>query len=113
MVGLGLAPLVGGLIMTKTAWMKISEADRAKIMQACERLEARLQSEVPKQDTTAVTEMQRRGLKVTTISAANAAGFRTMADKFAAGIPGSRVPPEILAAARKARDEFRRKNGEH
>jgi len=111
MVGLGMAPLVGGLVMNKTAWTKIAEADRGKILAACERMEAKLKGEVPKQDTTAVAEMQRRGLKVNLVASAGVAPFRAAADQFAAGIPGSRVPPEILAAARKARDEFRRKNG--
>jgi TRAP-type C4-dicarboxylate transport system substrate-binding protein len=111
MVGLGMAPLVGGLIMNKSAWLKISEADRATILSACKKMETRLKVEVPKQDTTAVGEMQKRGLKVNTVAAANIPSFRAVADQFAAGIPGSRVPPEILAAARKARDDFRRKNG--
>ena len=111
MVGLGMAPLVGGLIMNKATWQKISVADRAKVTEACKRLERRLQVEVPRQDTTAVTEMKRRGLKVNNVSAASLPAFRGIADQFAAGIPGSRVPPEVLAAARKARDDFRRKNG--
>ena len=34
MVGLGMAPLVGGLVMTKAAWNKISPADQAKIQAA-------------------------------------------------------------------------------
>ncbi len=108
-MGLGLAPLVGGLVATKSSWMKISEADRAKILASCRRLENRLEHEVPKQDTTAVTEMQKRGLKVNTVKPADAAAFAGIADQFAAGIPGSRVPADILAAARRARDEYRRK----
>ena len=111
MVGIGMAPLVGGLVMNKSAWMKIAEADRGKILAASDRMERRLQGEVPKQDTTAVAEMKKRGLKVNAVNAANGTQFRAIADQFAAGIPGSRVPPEILAAARKARDEFRKKHG--
>lgn len=111
MIGLGMAPLVGGLIMTKSAWAKISPADRTGILTACKRMENRLKIEVPRQDTTAVSEMQKRGLKVNLVPPGNVAGFRATADAFAAGIPGSRVPPEILAAARKARDEYRRTHG--
>ena len=111
MVGMGMAPLVGGLIVNKAAWMKISAADRAKLLASGNRMEQRLQVEVPKQDTTAVGEMQRRGLKVARVAPANAGEFRAMAEKFAVGVPGSRVPPDILAAARKARDDFRRTHG--
>lgn len=110
-MGLGLAPLVGGLVVTRSSWMKLSEADRTKILASCHRLEQRLKVEVPRQDTTAVAEMQKRGLKVNPVRPADAAVFAGIADQFAAGIPGSRVPPEILAAARKARDDYRRKAG--
>jgi TRAP-type C4-dicarboxylate transport system substrate-binding protein len=108
-----MAPLVGGLIMTKTSWTKIAPHDREEILEACKKMENRLKLEVPRQDTTAVSEMQKRGLKVNVVSAANVPGFRAVADQFAAGIPGSRVPPEILALARRARDEFRRKAAGH
>jgi TRAP-type C4-dicarboxylate transport system substrate-binding protein len=113
MIGLGMAPLVGGLIVTKQSWMKIAEPDRAKILEACKKMETRLKVEVPRQDTTAVGEMEKRGLKVNTVSAASVPAFRSAADQFAAGVPGSRVPPEVLGAARKARDDFRRQNGGH
>jgi TRAP-type transport system periplasmic protein len=111
LMGLGLAPLVGGLVVTKSSWMKIAEADRAKIMATCGKLEARLKVEVPRQDTTAVVEMEKRGLKTNHVKPADVAAFTGIADQFAAGIPGSRVPPEILAAARKARDDYRKRNG--
>ncbi len=111
LMGLGLAPLVGGLIVTKSAWKKVSPADQAKILAVCARTEQRLKVEVPRQDTTAVTEMEKRGLKVNPVKPADVAAFTKIADEFAAGIPGSRVPPEILAAARKARDDYRKHAG--
>jgi len=111
MVAMGMAPLVGGLIVTKSAWTKISDADRAKILAAGQKMEARLQTEVPRQDTTAVAEMQHRGLKVIPVSSTGEKGFRAMAEQFAVGVPGNRVPPEVLAAARKARDDFRKSHG--
>lgn len=107
MVGMGMAPLVGGLVMSKTAWLKLPEADRAKVQAACDRMEKRLEVEVPRQDTTAVGEMQKRGLKVNAVSAANAAQFRTVAEDFATAMAGVRIPNEVLVVARKERDAFR------
>lgn len=107
MVGMGMAPLVGGLIMTKTAWLKLSEADRAKVRAACQRMEHKLEVEVPKQDTTAVAEMQKRGLRVNTVNAANSAQFRVVAEEFATAMEGVRIPPEVLAMARRERDAYR------
>ena len=107
MVGMGMAPLVGGLVMTKAAWLKLPEADRIKVQAACDRMERRLEVEVPKQDTTAVTEMQKRGLKLNVVAGANAAAFRAVAEEFATAMAGIRIPPEVLAHARKERDAFR------
>ena len=107
MVGMGMAPLVGGLVMTKAAWLKLPEADRIKVQAACDRMERRLEVEVPKQDTTAVTEMQKRGLKLNVVAGANAAAFSAVAEEFATAMAGIRIPPEVLALARKERDAFR------
>jgi TRAP-type C4-dicarboxylate transport system substrate-binding protein len=111
MVGMGMAPLVGGLVMTKVAWLKMPEADRALVQSACNRMEKKLEVEVPRQDTTAVTEMQKRGLKVNVVNAANAAAFRGVAEEFATAMAGIRIPPDVLALARKERDAFRARAG--
>ena len=111
MVGMGMAPLVGGLVMTKTAWAKLPEADRAKVQAACDRMERRLEVEVPRQDTTAVGEMQKRGLKVNPVTGAEAVNFRRVAEEFATAMAGIRIPPDVLALARKERDAFRAKGG--
>jgi TRAP-type C4-dicarboxylate transport system substrate-binding protein len=96
MVGVGLAPLVGGLVITK---------------QACHRVELRLKSEVPKQDTTAIGEMQKRGLTVVKVPAADVAQYRAVAQAFAAAMRGSAVPAEILDAASRERDAYRQTRG--
>jgi TRAP-type transport system periplasmic protein len=111
MVGIGMAPLVGGLVITKSSWAKISPADQAKILAACGRFERRLEVEVPRQDTTAVAEMRKRGLRVNPVTPAEAARFRATAEQFAAGMSGIRVPPDILTAARRERDAYRAKHG--
>jgi TRAP-type C4-dicarboxylate transport system substrate-binding protein len=111
MVGIGMAPLVGGLVITKQAWNRIAAADRARILTACASFERRLEVEVPRQDTTAVAEMQKRGLKVNAVTSANAAQFRAAAEQFAAGMRGIRVPADILEAARRERDAFRQTHG--
>jgi TRAP-type C4-dicarboxylate transport system substrate-binding protein len=107
MVGMGMAPLVGGLVMTKAAWLKMPEADRKKVQAACDKMERKLEIEVPKQDTTAVAEMQKRGLKVNAVTGANAAAFRGVAEEFATAMAGIRIPPDVLALARKERDAYR------
>jgi len=108
MVGMGMAPLVGGLVMSKAAWMKIPESDRAKVLSACDHMEKRLEVEVPRQDTTAVSEMKKRGLTVNPVSAAEAVVFRSVAEEFATAMAGVRIPQDVLTLARKERDAYRK-----
>jgi len=109
MVGIGMAPLVGGLVITKQAWAKITPADQAKLLAACERLEAKLETGVPRQDTTAVDEMKKRGLTVNEVPPGSVAEWRAAADEFAKGMRGSLVPPDILDMATRERDAYRQR----
>ena len=110
MVGIGMAPLVGGLVMTKQAWNKISPADQAKVRAACLRLERKLATGVPKQDTSAVEEMKKRGLTVTQVSPAAVAEWHVAAEQFAKGMRGTLLPPDILDMATRERDAFRQRS---
>lgn len=107
----GLAPLVGGLVMTKPAWMKMSETDRAAILTACSKAEARLEREIPGQDSMAVVEMQKRGLTVTRVKPEAKAEWEAAAGAFATRMRGSLVPAEILDLALKAREAYRNQAG--
>ena len=109
MSGVGLAPLVGGLIITKQAWNKLSEADRTSMQAACKAAEKRLEVEIPKQDTTAIDEMKKRGLTVVPVPPAKMMEWRKAADDFAAQLRTGTVPPEILDAARRERDAYRQR----
>ncbi len=107
MVGIGMAPLVGGLVITKQAWSKISPADQAKVAAACTRLEMKLLTGVPAQDTSAVEEMKKRGLTVDAVPARDVAEWRAAAEQFAKGMRGTLIPPDILDMATRERDAFR------
>ncbi len=107
MADAGLGPLVGGLVITKSAWNKISPADRAVVEKACARAEARLMRDVPAQDSTSVREMQSRGLKVITIKPAELQAWRKVADEFAGKMRGNIVPPDIADLAMRERNAYR------
>ncbi|MBI1795597.1 MAG: TRAP transporter substrate-binding protein DctP [Candidatus Eisenbacteria bacterium] len=111
MAGVGMAPLVGGLVITRSAWEKISEPDRAKILTACAKLERRLKAGVPAQDSSAVNEMKQRGLKVVAIDAATVVEWRATAEHFASEMRGTMIPPDILDAATRERNAFRQRSG--
>lgn len=107
MVGVGLAPLVGGIVVTKKAWDKISQEDRKAILTVTAGAEHRLLEEVPKQDASAITEMQKRGLTVVAVSAAERAAFQKAAQRFADSMRGDVIPTDILQMVEKERAAFR------
>ena len=55
--------------------------------------------------------MQKRGLKIIAVPAADIAQFRATAQAFAGTMRGSAVPPEILDLATSARDAYRQAHG--
>ncbi len=87
--------------MTERAWTRIGEADR------CSETQDFLLEEVPCQDRNAVAEMQKCGLNVSAVGAAEAAELRAVAAPLTATWRGSRVPANIYDAVVAARTEFR------
>ena len=111
MLDIRLAPLLGGLVMTNTAWSKISADDRAKIMDAAKAFEKRTDSEAPAQDASSVKTMASRGLTVTALDAKAVAEFRTAAERLTSSSRGTMVPADIFDQAVQERDAFRKTKG--
>jgi TRAP-type C4-dicarboxylate transport system substrate-binding protein len=106
MADLGLGPLIGATVVTKRAWNAISAEDRAAIEDAARLAEERLEAEIPDQDSTAVEEMQARGLEVTEIESLEE--WKAIAARFISLVEGGQVPQEILDLAVAEREAFRR-----
>jgi len=111
MMGLGLAPLVGGVVVSKSAWEKIQPEDRMKLQAAALVSEKELEREVPLQDRGAIDQMKQRGLTVQELTPAEQAPWREEARKFAEAWRDGRVPPEILQAVEAAVAEYRKGRG--
>jgi TRAP-type C4-dicarboxylate transport system substrate-binding protein len=110
MLDTGLAPLIGGTLITKTAWGKISDADRVKLLAACKRTETKLKTVIPEQDHTAVIEMQRRGLTVTHLKPEGVPEWNAETEVFSSKMRGTLVPPDILDLATRERNAYRQKH---
>src|SRR5262249_13695580 len=108
MADIGLGPLAGALIITKSAWSKISAADQAAILAACKKTEKRLEVDIPGQDSMPVVEMTKRGLMVVHIAPAEAKVWRATAESFAGQLREKTVPREILDLAVRERDAVRK-----
>jgi len=108
MLDVNVAPLFGALVLTNTAWNKISPADQAVVMAAAKAAEKRLLSEAAKLDDTSITTMKTRGLTVTTPDAKALAAFRAEADRLVATIKGTLVPADVYDMAQRERDAYRK-----
>ena len=111
MLDLHIAPLVGAMIMSNTAWNKISAEDKPKVAAAAEALEKRVHAEAPAQDAESVKQMVARGLQVITLDAKAATEFRTAATTLNQSMRGSMVPPDIYDIAVQERDAVRKSKG--
>jgi TRAP-type C4-dicarboxylate transport system substrate-binding protein len=105
MLDVGLAPVVGALVITKKTWSGFPDADRAKFLEAAKGMENRLKTEIPQQDKASIDEMRKRGL---TVTKAEGPEWRTVAQSFASSMRGDIVPADIYDLAVKERDAFRR-----
>jgi TRAP-type C4-dicarboxylate transport system substrate-binding protein len=111
MLDIHVAPLSGALIMSNTAWNKISPEDRVKITAAAQVLEERVHTEIPKQDADSIKSMQTRGLQVITVDPKAGAEFRAAANQLVSTIRGEMVPADVFDMALQARDAARAAKG--
>jgi TRAP-type transport system periplasmic protein len=111
MLDLHIAPLVGAMIMSNTAWNKISAEDKPKVTAAAQTMETRVRSEAPAQDAESVKQMVARGLQVITLDPKAAAEFRGAATQLNQSMRGSMVPGDIYDMAVQERDAVRKSKG--
>ena len=113
MLDVSVAPLYGAIVVADRAWTRISEADRAKMLDAAVAMERQLDLSVPGQDEKALTDMKLRNPKfsVTKLDENALAAFRAEAEKLAVTMRGNMVPPEIYEQALRERDAFRKSKG--
>jgi TRAP-type C4-dicarboxylate transport system substrate-binding protein len=108
MLDVRVAPLLGALVVTNTAWAKISPADQKVVLDAAKAFETRILTDAPKQDADSVATMKTRGLVVTTVDARAATEFRSAAEKLTATMRGNMVPADVYDLAIEAREAFRK-----
>jgi TRAP-type transport system periplasmic protein len=109
MLDLHIAPFVGAMVVTTSAWNKLSPADQTALTDAARALEARVRAEAPRQDATSIQQMTARGLQVITLDAKAAGEFRAAAADMVRSMKGDMVPADIYEMAVTERDAVRKK----
>lgn len=108
MLDVDVAPLFGALVVTQTAWKKISPADQAVMIASAKTVEKRLLAEAVKLDEASIAAMKTRGLTVNTPDPKALASFRAEADRLVATIKGTLVPADVYDLAQRERDAYRK-----
>jgi len=90
------APLLGALIVTKSAWSKLSEADRVAIVPLALETEKRLFTEVPLEEKKALEEMKKRGLTLASELAGDGPKWLALGQALQQRFRTHTVPPEIF-----------------
>lgn len=105
MMDIGFAPLLGATVMSLDAWNRISPEDQKIVAEEARKAGEHLRRIIPEHEKQAIAEMKKKKLTVTT---ANAAEWRRMADQLAKALLEAKlVPQEVYDIARRERDAVR------
>jgi TRAP-type C4-dicarboxylate transport system substrate-binding protein len=111
MLDVRVAPLVGALVITKSAWSRIAPGDQKVVADAAKAFERRILADAPKLDADSVATMKSRGLTVTALDPAARAQFHAAAEKLLASMRGGMVPADVFDLAVAEREAFRTSKG--
>ena len=108
MADLGLAPMMGAVVLSKRAWNRMDAGDRAAVLAAGKEAEAQVLEQIPKLDEMAIRLMGSQGLEVSEIrDGEHSQEWVEAATRFAETMRGGIVPVEIFDRALAARTAFR------
>jgi TRAP-type C4-dicarboxylate transport system substrate-binding protein len=112
MADLGLAPLIGAVLIDQRTWKRMSAADQKVVLAAGREAEVKVLEQIPKLDENAIQLMQTAGLEVVAIrDSPNSREWIQAAERFASDMRGGIVPAGIFDQARAARDTYRSASG--
>jgi TRAP-type C4-dicarboxylate transport system substrate-binding protein len=103
MIDLPLSYVVAYMVMDQKVWAKLSPADQAIVTKAFAAAATRMDASIQRDDEAALKAMQKQGLKVITLDAAETARWRDIGAQVTRKLESDRaISPAMLAAVRKA-----------
>jgi TRAP-type C4-dicarboxylate transport system substrate-binding protein len=103
--------LQGATLVSKTTWEKVPADVRPQLMEIAREAGTQLRKEVREAESRDVAAMQKRGLSVVPVSAAQKAEWQKLTESLYPRIRGKIVPAEAFDEAMRYRDEYRRTRG--
>jgi TRAP-type transport system periplasmic protein len=103
MIDLPLSYVVGFMVLDQKAWMKLAPADQAIVSKAFASAAARMDASIQRDDESALKAMQKQGLKVISMDAAETARWREIGAQVTRKLESDKsISPALLAAVRRA-----------
>ncbi len=102
--------LLGATVITKSTWERIPAELRPALAEAARDAGARLQKEIRDAEGRDIAAMEKRGLHVVPVSAAQRAQWQKLTESLYPQIRGKIVPAEAFDEALRYRDEYRKQH---
>jgi TRAP-type C4-dicarboxylate transport system substrate-binding protein len=103
MIDLPLSYVVAYMVLDQKVWAKLSPADQAIVAKAFAAAGARMDASIQRDDEAALKAMQKQGLKVISLDAAETARWREIGATVTRRMEADKsISPALLAAVRKA-----------
>jgi TRAP-type C4-dicarboxylate transport system substrate-binding protein len=103
--------LQGATLVSKGTWEKVPADVRPQLMEIAREAGTQLRKEVREAESRDVAAMQKRGLSVVPVSAAQKAEWQKLTESLYPRIRGKIVPAEAFDEAMRYRDEYRKQRG--
>ena len=107
MLQINYAPLVGGTVITKKAWDAICPDARKALLEAAARAGRQVTAKNHQESDEAVEAMEKRGLKVHTLSSSDSAAWSQLADQVRPQVRGTLVPADMFDKVQQLLADFR------
>jgi len=101
------APLLGALVVSKSAWAKLSPDDQRQVLALAKESEKRLMVEIPKREQEAMAEMEKRGLTIAPEPESDEEKWLALAREFQKRFREHTVPKEVFDEAVRLLEEHR------
>jgi TRAP-type C4-dicarboxylate transport system substrate-binding protein len=103
MLDLPLSYVVGFMVLDQKAWQKLAPADQAVVTKAFSAAAARMDASIQHDDEAALKAMQKQGLKVISMDAAETARWREIGAQVTRKLEADKtISPAMIAAVKRA-----------
>ena len=108
MLDLKVAPLIGGVVISKQAWDSVPEQYRDEMLKAAREAGAKLRDEIRRLGPDSIEQMKKRGLNVIVPDQATLDAWHAEVEATYPKLRGSYCPADLFDEVRRLRDEYRK-----